>query len=53
MDIHADRHPIPKDRTYTWIWVNSDKDTKMVSCLTCGYKEAYNPQTHTNVEDVD
>lgn len=52
-DEHAERHPIPSNRTYTYIWASSDGNTKMVSCLTCGYKSPYNPQIHINVEDVD
>jgi hypothetical protein len=53
VDEHAERHPIPANRSYTWIWNTSDGNTKIVSCLTCGYKEPYNPKIHLNVEDVD
>jgi len=52
-DEHAQRHPLPADRSYRWIWNTSDEDTKMVSCLTCGYRMPYNADIHTDVEDID
>jgi hypothetical protein len=53
MDEHGQRHPLPPNRKYAWLWNTSDGNTKMVSCLVCGYIEAYNPQIHTNVMDAE
>lgn len=49
-DIHQ-KHSKPEYNAV--YWVNSDKDTKMVACVTCGQKMPYNPQTHTNVIDLE
>ena len=44
------QHP---ERHRFWYWISSIGAIKQVACMTCGYTEAYDPEKHIDVTDLE